>query len=100
MTCGALDGIVHLVEQAGERQDLTLADQLLVEVGVKSWISSPTRARHFGLLHAFGVRELFLAEAQHLTMVEGQREDADQQHGAQHHPEQARAVRESLSDGV
>ena len=86
MTCGALYRVVDFVEQAGERQNLALADELLVEVGVEELNFLAQRAGHFGLLHALGVGELFLAELQHLAVIQAEGQRADEQHRAQHQP--------------
>ena len=62
--------VVHLVEQAGERQNLALADQLLVEVGVEQLDFFAQGAGHFGLLHALGVGQFLLAKLQNLAVIE------------------------------
>ena len=72
-----------MVEQAGKGQDLALADELLIEVGVEKLNLFAHRASDLGLLHAFGIGQLFLAKPQHLAVIQAEGEGADQQHGAQ-----------------
>src|SRR5205085_9172843 len=79
--------VVNLVGEVRKRQDLPLTDQLLVEVGVEKLNFLSERTRHFGLLHAFRIGEFCLAQLQNLTVIKRQRQHADQQHRAQHHPE-------------
>ena len=90
---GSARGIVDLVGQVRERQNLPFADQLLVEVGVEQLDFFPERPGHFGLLHALGVGQFCLAKLQNLAVIERQRQHADQQHCAQHQPEDSRPAK-------
>src|SRR5713226_8191952 len=87
--------IVHVLDQSSQRKNLPLADQLLVEIRFKELDLFGQRAGDFGLLDAFGVRQLLLAELQYLPVVQPDGQQADKQQGAQHHPEDARATQES-----
>ncbi len=55
-------------------------------------------AGEVGLLHAFGIHELFLAKLQNLPVVKGNREGADEQQGAQDEPKYANAARPQAFD--
>ena len=54
--------VIHMVEEARQGQDLALADELLIEIGVEKLDLFAHRARQLGLLHALGIGELLLAE--------------------------------------
>ena len=71
---------------------MAVADELLVKVGVEKLDFLGHRARHFGLLQALGVGQFFLAQLQHLAVVQTKRQHADEQHRSQHHPQDARAL--------
>ena len=81
-----LHRIVDFVQKAGDGEDLPLADQLLIKIGVVELNLIAKRARDLGLLHAFGVRQLFLAELQHLAVIQTDGHGADEQHRAQDEP--------------
>ena len=88
---GVLGG-VDLIDQAGERQNLAFADELLVEVGVELLNFFRQRSRHFRLLNALRIGQFSLAKLQNLTVIERQGQHADEQHGAQHQPENSGPV--------
>jgi hypothetical protein len=79
--------ILHVFAQTGEIKNLSLADQLLRQVGFKELHFLGKRAGQFGLLHPLHVDQLFLAEFKHLPMVQTDREGADQQQRSEHEPE-------------
>ena len=83
-------GIVLVAEQIGERHDLPLANQLLVKIDVEKLDLFTDRTGDFGLLNALRIGQLCLTELQNLTVVEGQRQHADQQHRAQNQPKDSR----------
>ncbi len=91
-------GILYFIDQIRERQNLPLADQLLVEVGVEELNLFTDRSRHFGLLDALRVGQLPLAELQYLAVIERQGQHADKQHRTQHNPQDARSVKHERLD--
>ena len=96
---GILGG-VDLVDQARERQDLAFADELLVEVCVKLLNFLGQGPRDFGLLDALGIGQFPLAKLQNLTVIERQGQHADEEHGAQHQPENSRPVGKHRFEGA
>ena len=89
---GLVDGVVDVVNQPSQRQNLPLADQLLFEVGTRKVDLLGHRARQLGFLHTLVEFQLLLAETQHLPVIERNRHDADQQQGSEHHPKNTRTV--------
>ncbi len=83
------DRVLHVFAEAGEIENLALADQLLCQVGFKKLYFLGKRAGQLGLLHALHVDELFLAEFKHLAMIQTDRQGADQQQRSEHKPENA-----------
>src|SRR5208282_2979 len=64
------DGGFYIVDEAGERKNLALADELLRQVGLKKLDFLGQGAGQFGLLNALGIDEFFLAELQDLAVIE------------------------------
>ena len=83
-------GRVDLIDQACKRKNLAFADQLLVEIRVELLNFFGQGPSDFGLLDALRIGQFPLAKLQNLPVIERQRQHADEQHGAQHQPENSR----------
>ncbi len=70
---------------------MPLADKLLGQVGFEELDFLRQGAGEVGLLDALGVHQLFLAELQHLPVIQANRQRAYEEQGAQHQPEDAYA---------
>jgi len=77
------DGIFDIAD-AHEREDAPLADQLLGQVCLEELDFLGQGAGELGLLDALGVHQFFLAEVQHLPVVQADGQRANQQQRAQH----------------
>jgi len=83
------DWVFDVFDKPGQSQNLALAHQLLRQVRLKKLNFLGQRTRQFGLLHPLGIDELFLAEFQHLAVVQANGQRADQQQRAQDKPQNA-----------
>src|SRR5713226_8195600 len=86
-------GVIHVLNQIRQGHDLALGEELLGKVRFKKLDFASQRASQFSLLDALGVHQLFLAELQNLAVIQADRNDADKQECAQHHPKDARTTR-------
>ena len=59
-------GIVHILNPAGERENLALAEKLFAEILLELQGFAGERTSDFGLLDALGILQFFFAEAQAL----------------------------------
>ena len=82
-------GILDVVDEAGEREDLALAEQLLRQVGFEELNFLRQRPGQVGLLDALGVHQLFLAKLQNLAVVQTNGKRANQQKRSQNEPKDA-----------
>ena len=89
VTFGSADGIFDIVDQSGQCQNLAFADELLGEIGFEELNFLGERTSQFGLLHALGIGQFFLAELQNLAVVEADGQCAYKQERPQHEPEYA-----------
>src|SRR5208283_5366978 len=84
--------VFDVFDETGERENLALADELLREVGLEELHFLRERAGEFSLLHALGINEFFLAELQHLAMIQTNGECAHKEKRAEHEPQDAHAA--------
>jgi hypothetical protein len=83
--------IFHVVDEAGQRENLPLAQELLRQVGFEKLDFLRQRPGQIGLLNALGIHQLVLAKLQYLAVVETNGECADQQKRTQNQPKDAHA---------
>ena len=89
---GLIDRAFDIVAQPHQRHNLAFADKLLRQVRLEQLNLARQRSRQVGLLHKLCVDELFLAQLQHLAVIEQNRHRADEQHRAEHEPQDADAA--------
>jgi hypothetical protein len=83
--------IFDVVNQARERKNLALAQELLRQVGFEQLDFLRQRPGQIGLLDALGIHQLVLAKLQYLAVVKPNGKRADQQKRSQNEPKDAHA---------
>src|SRR6202007_1716269 len=86
--------IFDILNEAGEDENLAFANELLGDVGIKLLQFLRERTGQLGLLDSLHVDRLVWAQTQHLKVIKRQRQDADEQHRAEHQPKNAEAADE------
>ena len=71
--------IVHVLDPAGQREHLALAQELFAQILLKLKGLAREGPRDFALLNALGILQFFFAELQHLAVIKPERRDADEQ---------------------
>jgi hypothetical protein len=86
---GLRRSVRDIVNQACEHQDLPLADELLRQIRFEVLHFLGERPGQLRLLHALRIHQFFLAEFQHLAMIQANRERTDEQERTKHEPQDA-----------